>query len=96
MVEQLLKCFRASGEGEAIDKQIFLNETNTISGYLGASLFVGNVDLTVAETECSRRNLPLRCLSRRLLLDAGLRRSPVQPSGLTRLLASSLRNEKDD
>ena len=40
MIKQLLRCFRASGEGEAIDKQIFLNETDTISGDLGASLFV--------------------------------------------------------
>ena len=58
MVKRWLKCFRASGEGEAIEKQIFLNETATISGDLGASLFVGSVDLTVAETECSRPNLP--------------------------------------
>ena len=58
MVEQLLRCFRASGEGEAVDKQMFMNETDTISGGLGASLFVGNVDLTVAETGCSRPHLP--------------------------------------
>ncbi len=41
MVEQLLRCFRASGQGEAIDKQVVLNETDTISGDPGASLFVG-------------------------------------------------------
>ena len=56
MVEQLLKCFRVSGEGEAVDTQMFLNETDTISGELAASL--ENVDLTVAETGCSRPNLP--------------------------------------
>ena len=58
MVEQLQRCFCASGEGEAVDKEIFLNETDTISGDLRASLVVGNVDLTVAETGCSRPNLP--------------------------------------
>lgn len=36
---------RAFGEGEAINKEIFLNETDTISRDLGASLFVGIVDL---------------------------------------------------
>ena len=42
MVKQLLKCFRASGEGEALDRQIVWNETDTISGLYKASLFVGS------------------------------------------------------
>lgn len=58
MVEPLLRFNRAFGEGDATERQIFLNETDTISGDLGASLFVGNVDLTIAETECSRPSLP--------------------------------------
>ena len=58
MVEPLLRFNRAFGEGEARERQIFLNETNTISGDLGASLFVGNVDLIIAETDCSRPSLP--------------------------------------
>lgn len=50
MVKQLLRCIRAFGEGEATDRQIVSNETAAISGDLGASSFVGTVDLNVAET----------------------------------------------
>lgn len=51
----MCSCF---GEEKATDRQMFLNETDTISGGLGASLFVGIVDLAIAETECSRPSLP--------------------------------------
>lgn len=88
MAERLLRCFRAFGGGDATNRQIFLNETDTISGDLGASLFVGSVDLTVSETGCSRPNLPFRYLSRCLLLDARLRRSLVRSFHLPRLLSS--------
>lgn len=47
-----------SGDEKATDRQMFFNETDTISGDLTASLFVGIVDLTIAETECSRPSLP--------------------------------------
>lgn len=58
MVKQLPRFIHASGEGEATDRLIFLSETNAISGDLGASSFVQFVDLKVAETGCSRPNLP--------------------------------------
>lgn len=35
-----------------------MNETDTISGDLGASSFVEIVDLSIAETDCSRPSLP--------------------------------------
>lgn len=54
----MLKRSLAFGEGEATNKQIVLNETDTISGDLGASLFVGIVDLPIAETGSSRPSLP--------------------------------------
>lgn len=68
MVEQLLKCIRAFGEGERQEKHKFLNETDTISGDLGASLFVGIVNLTIAETGCSRPSLPFPLLFPLLLV----------------------------
>ena len=58
MVKQLRIHVGALGDGKAEDEQIFLNETDTISGELEASLFVGIFDLTVAETGCSRPSLP--------------------------------------
>ena len=85
-----------SGDEKATDRQILFNETDTISGDLTASLFVGIVDLTIAETECSRPSLPFRCLSRCFLLDAQLRRSLFHCFGLVMRVSKTLYIVRND